>query len=452
LVGDQMPIREAHSSAASTTTLALPREIRLIDLVLFNIAATLGPQLIPASAHVGPAAIPLHIAAAALFFFPCALVVASLSKRFPGEGGFYIWTREAFGERHAFICGWCWWVSTLLFLPTLVLIAVGMAWQAANLSNERWQVAAAFGVLWAAALLNILSLRLSKWLSNIGSAMIYAGSATVFLAGLAIWITNGSATSFHFDSAMSMNRMSLWAQIAFAYTGLELGTLMGGEILNPRRTVPKAAFISAAAVALGYAAGSWSLMLVLKPEEINPISGLVQVASVAGARLGLRALGVFTTVILVIGIFGKLSTWSAGGARMPLSLSADGLFPAAFKVVHPRWKTPWVALAVQAIICSVFLLFTQSGETMRSGWQLLMDLTIEATFLPYIYIFLSAWRFGQWASGAAGLLVTLLAMGFALVPPEGTRSVLSFESKALGGSIFLVLLGLLAFRPARQKT
>lgn len=447
-----MPIPEARSSAASATTLALSREIRLIDLVLFNIAATLGPQLIPAFAHVGPIALPLHIAAAALFFFPCSLVVASLSKRFPGEGGFYVWTREAFGERHAFICGWCWWISTLLFLPTLVLIAVGMVWQAASLSNERWQLAAALAVLWAAALLNILGLRLSKWLSNIGGAMIYAGSATVLLAGIAIWMTRGSATSFHFDSAMNMNRMSLWAQIAFAYTGLELGTLMGGEILNPRRTVPKAAFISAAAVALGYAAGSWSLMLVLKPEEINPISGLVQVASVAGARLGLRALGVFTAVVLVIGIFGKLSTWSAGGARMPLSLSADGLFPAVFKVVHPRWKTPWVALAVQALICSVFLLFTQSGETMRSGWQLLMDLTIEATFLPYIYIFLSAWRFGQWASGAAGLLVTVLAMGFALLPPEGTSSVVSFECKALGGSIFLVSLGLLVFRPARQKT
>ncbi len=447
-----MPIDEADASPEVIAKPRLAREIRLIDLVLFNIAATLGPQLIPAFAHVGPVAIPLHMAAAAFFFFPTALVVANLSKRFPGEGGFYVWTREAFGEKHAFICGWCWWLSVLLFLPTLVLMVVGMAWQAANIAGERWQLAAELGALWASALLNILGLRLSRWLGNIGGTMIYAGSAIVFFAGLAMLVTRGSATSFRFDAVLNMNRVSLWAQIAFAYTGLELGTLMGGEIVNPRRTVARAAFLGAAAVAIGYAAGSWSLMLVLKPEEINPISGMVQVASRAGGQLGLGWLGLCTAIVQVAGIFGKLSTWSAGAARMPLSLSMDGLFPAVFKTVHARWKTPWVALAVQAVVCSIFLLFTQTGETMRSGWQLLMDLTIVVTFAPYIYIFLAGWRFGQRASGVSGLLVTLLAMGFALVPPEGARSMLSFECKALGGSIFLVLLGLLAFRPARHGT
>jgi amino acid transporter len=446
----------AKIDVASPAGIALPRELRLTDLVLFNIAATLGPQLIPAFAHVGPIAIPLHIAAAALFFVPCVLVVARLSKRFPGEGGFYIWTRQAFGERHAFICGWSWWLSVLLFLPTLVLIAADMAWEAAgrggSAGKEGWRVALAIAALWLIVMLNILGLRTTKWLSNVGGVMIYAGGLVVFLAGAAVWLVHGSATSFHFGAARNLSRISLWAQIAFAYTGLELGTLMAGEIRNPAKTIPQAAFISAAAVALGYSAGSWSLMLVLKPADINPISGLAQVASVAGARLGIAWLGSLAAVLLVFGILGKLSTWSAGAARMPFSLGLDGLFPPAFKALHPRWKTPWLALVVQGIACTVFLLFTQTGETLRSGWQLLMDMEILVAFLPYIYIFLSAWKFGQRASGTAGLLVTLVAMCFALVPPEHARSVISFESKALGGSGLLVLLGFLAFRPARRRT
>src|SRR5918992_5373457 len=105
------------------SSLPLRRELRLIDLVLFNVVAVLGVPWISSSAHVGPIAIPLHIAAAALFFVPCVFVVAALSQRFPEEGGFYIWTKHAFGEWHAFLCGWCWWISVLLYLPGVVLTA-----------------------------------------------------------------------------------------------------------------------------------------------------------------------------------------------------------------------------------------------------------------------------------------------------------------------------------------
>jgi glutamate:GABA antiporter len=437
--------------------LKLRRELRLTDLVLFNVVATLGPQLIPAFAHVGPIAIPLHIAASVLFFVPCVAVVANLSRRFPGEGGFYLWTKYAFGESHAFLCGWCWWLSVLLFLPSLMLIGAGMLTQAAGhagsalTDDARWQVGIAVSVLWFTVGSNILGLRFSKWLSNAGASMIYAGGALVLAAGIAVWARYGSATNFHFNKTLDLSRVSLWAQIAFAYTGLELGSLMGGEIRNPVKTIPRAAWISAGLVMLGYVAGSLALMLVVAPEEINPISGLVQVASLAGARLGLSYLGALTAGLLFAGILGKLSTWGGGAARLPLTVGMDGTLPPMFTRLHSRWKTPWVALVIQGAVCSVFLVLTQAGETVRSGWQLLMDMEILMAFLPYVYIFLSAWKFGQKRSGSSGLFVTLIAMGLSLIPPEKAASVLLFEAKVIGGSALLVLAGWLAFKAGTRR-
>ncbi|MBV8865842.1 MAG: APC family permease [Acidobacteriaceae bacterium] len=437
--------------AEPVSTLKLLRELRLIDLVLFNIAATLGPQLIPAFAHVGPVAIPLHIAASVLFFVPCVVVVANLSRRYPGEGGFYLWTKYAYGEPHAFLCGWCWWLSVLLFLPSLMLIGAGMLTQAtgagasARMDDARWQVGIAVVILWFTVGSNILGLRFSKWLSNAGASMIYAGGALVLAAAIAVWVRYGSATNFGFDKTINLNRVSLWAQIAFAYTGLELGSLMGGEIRDPVRTIPRAAWMSAGAVTLGYVAGSWALMLVVAPENINPISGLVQVASLAGERLGLSYLGVLVAAVLFAGIVGKLSTWGGGAARLPLTVGMEGILPPMFTRLHARWKTPWVALVVQGAVCSGFLVLTQAGETVRSGWQLLMDMEILMAFLPYAYIFLTAGKFGQKWSGASGLLVTVIAMGMSLIPPENTASVLQFEVKVIGGSALLVLLGWFAF-------
>ena len=106
---------------------ALRREIGLWDLVLFNIAAVVGIRWLAAAAQAGSGSITLWLVAAALFFVPSALAVATLSARFPKEGGIYVWTKEGFGDWHGFLCGWCYWLSNLFYFPNLLLAGIGMA-------------------------------------------------------------------------------------------------------------------------------------------------------------------------------------------------------------------------------------------------------------------------------------------------------------------------------------
>src|SRR5437660_10397664 len=88
----------------------LRREMGLWDVMLFNIAAVLGPRWIAAAAHNGTSSISLWILAAVLFFVPMALVINELSSRFPEEGGLYVWSKEAFGDFHGFVARCTIWI------------------------------------------------------------------------------------------------------------------------------------------------------------------------------------------------------------------------------------------------------------------------------------------------------------------------------------------------------
>ena len=97
------------------------------DVLLFNIAAVLGPRWIAAAGHNGTSSISLWVIAAVFFFVPGALVINELSSRFPEEGGLYVWASEAFGDFHGFVAGWTYWIYTFFYFPGLLLASASMA-------------------------------------------------------------------------------------------------------------------------------------------------------------------------------------------------------------------------------------------------------------------------------------------------------------------------------------
>jgi len=105
---------------------ALRRELRLRDLVFFDICAIVSLRWVAAAAHAGPGSFVLWIVAALFFFLPSAITVSSLARQMPEEGGMYIWTKQAFGDQHAFLCGWFYFISNVLYLPSLLLAGVSM--------------------------------------------------------------------------------------------------------------------------------------------------------------------------------------------------------------------------------------------------------------------------------------------------------------------------------------
>jgi amino acid transporter len=113
-------------TSANETSL-LRREMGLWDVVLFNVAAVLGPRWIARAAHAGESSISLWLIAAVFFFVPTSLIIVELATRYPSEGGLYVWTKEAFGDFHGFIAGWCYWTYTIIYFPGLLTASVAMS-------------------------------------------------------------------------------------------------------------------------------------------------------------------------------------------------------------------------------------------------------------------------------------------------------------------------------------
>src|SRR5258708_26140274 len=213
-------------------TPALRRELGLWHLVLVNLSAVGGVRWPAAAAHAGSGSLAWGALAAVGFFLTSALVVSSLSARFPEEGGFYIWTKHAFGPWHGFLCAWLYFVSNILYFPTLLLSGVAMASYMFGQSGVRYSenpvyaIPVTVAVLWLAFLVNLVGLRVGQWPRLLGGASTDLIAAMLCVFGLRAALPFGSATHFQFIPEASWDNLNFWSQIALAMTWLELSPIL----------------------------------------------------------------------------------------------------------------------------------------------------------------------------------------------------------------------------------
>lgn len=433
----------------------LHRELQLWHLVLFNISAVAGIRWLAAAAHVGPGSITLWLLAALTFFLPSALVIASLSSQFPEEGGFYIWTKRAFGDWHGFLAAWIYFTSNILYFPTLLLSGVAMAsymFGATGVKyseNAAYAIPATIAVLWVAIVTNLVGLRVGKWPSVLGGSAAYIVALILCIFGLLVAWRYGSATHFNIVPEVSWYNLNFWSQIAFAMVGLELAPIMGGEIQNAAKNIPRAALISGLLCAGFYIAGTAAMLGLLPPDRINPMTGLAQAGDIAGARFGAAWISPCFAFLITVGVLGQLSSYIAGNSRLPFALGLDHYLPAAFAKVHSRWGTPYVSILMQGVFASLFLVISELGENLRAAYQIMVDMTVIVTLIPFVYIFGSGMKFGQRWAGTVGALVSAIAIVLSAIPPEGIASVWLFELKVVGGTLLLVFAGRAIFVRSR---
>jgi len=196
---------------------------------------------------------------------------------------------------------------------------------------------------------------------------------------------------------------------------------MGGEIRNPEKTVARAAWIAGLSIAAFYIAGTLAMLVLLPPDQVSVVTGLVQAAAAAGARLGVGWPPLVLAFAIGLGVTGQLGAWIAGSARLPFVIGIDHYLPPIFSRLHPRWQTPHLSILILSGACTVFVIAMQAGENLRIGYQLLVDMTVVTYFVPFLYLFGAAWKNGQRASSMAGLAVTTLGIVLSFVPPPCRR-------------------------------
>ena len=435
----------------------LRRELRLRDLVFFNICAVVSLRWVASAAHAGSGSFVLWIVAALFFFLPSAITVSSLSRRFPEEGGMYIWTKRAFGDQHAFLCGWFYFISTVLYFPSLLLSGLGMTAYAFGGLGQRFAEDRGFAlsitlaVLWTAFAANFFGMKVAKWISAFGGISTFIIGAALVVLAIGVGLRYGIATRFELLPKVNLNTVNFWSQIAFAFVGLELAPIVSGEIRNPQRDLPRAAVISGILSAILYIGVTAALLVLLKPEQISPMTGLTQAGAAAAQKFGVPIISILLATLIGIALIGQLDTWIAGNTRLPYAVGLDHYLPPAFSRIHPHWGTPYVSLLVQAVVATLFLLMAQLGETVRAAYQIMVDMTVIVTLIPFVYIYAAGFRFASRIAALSGMAVTLIAIVFAAIPPPEAASAAIFEAKVVGGSLFFALLGWIVFKRYQAK-
>jgi amino acid transporter len=470
--------------ANTPATPQLARALSLRDLVLMNIVAVLGLRHLGTSAAAGPVTLTLWLLAALFFFVPLGLAVVELSSRFPNSGGVYDWTKRALGEGHGFVCGWCYWINNVLYYPNLLMSAAVVAAYAIRNGDSPLKDDLVFVItttlvcLWLAVILNIVGVGTGKWLQNVGGLGTYLPGALVILVGIYAWDTQPAANLMAARDLVPQradyDSLNLWIAIAFAYSGIEVATTMGDEVENPRRNLPLSILIAAPLIGLVYLLGTGAVLWLIPRNEVNVVAGFLQAIQVGLAQLSPQLFWVTPACALfyLLGNLGGVGAWLTGPARVAFAIGLDRYFPPAFGRVHPRWRTPYVAILVQAALGTILLLIFVAGKDTKVGqvYLILLSAQVLIYFIPYVYLFVvfilhrrragvsttlmaaPGGMLGVYVLGLSGLSVTLFAMVLALIPP-GNTSWFASSGKALLGVIGLLALGgLLYWRARRQST
>jgi amino acid transporter len=447
------------------------KALGLWDVVAMNIVAVVGLRWIARSARVGAPSVTLWILAALAFFVPLAIAVSRLAQRYPEQGGIYVWTRRAFGPVHGFVCGWCVWVNNLFYFPALLLFAAAnvpliVGADAGLAENRVYSVAFVLIVLWALIAVNVLGLTRGRHVQNIGSYATFVPAALLIAFGSIAFVKFGSATSFApaelWPRDDVLSTISLWSAMCFGFSGFEITSLIGQEVKDPERTIPRGILIAGFVVLIIYVAGSASVLVALPPDALAERSGISDAVDLASARFGLAGFGAFTALLLVIGSIGGTSSWVAGAARVPFAAGVDHVLPAALARLHPVYRTPHVSLVVQGVVASlvflvsVFLSVTGAQTTIQEAYDILVNLTILVYFIPYLYLYAAFVRLLHpgplAAAGAAvGFLATLVSLALVVVPPAGTENVLNYEANLIGQALIIMAIGAAMFWRARAR-
>jgi len=442
----------------------LKRVLGRRDLVLLFVVAVFNLNVVPSIAANGGVTVWLWIISLLLFFWPQGIAVIELAHRYPGEGGVYLWAKEVFGDFHGFLSGWCYWTNNMLYVPTVMLYFVGVSVfvvgpsHSALADNKSFALTTSLALLALLTILNIVGLGVGKWINNLGAIGTFVAAAVLIGLGAVIWLRFGTTITAADFQIPSNPRFVLnsFGVICFGLVGLELASVMGDEIQDPRRTLPGAVAWGGVLSGALYLGATLTLLIAVGK---NVLQGIVQAVSHMAGRVGVVWITVPFALMLSFSIAGIGSAWMGGSARIPFVAGLDSYMPSWLGKVHPRYGTPYAALIVQAIVSAFLVIMNFFGAGVQETFQKLLSLAVVLQLVPFVYMFGALLRFsiiepaprGQYGrvtmflAGSSGLLTTILGTALAFFPAQQITSLWSYELWMFGGTLFFIGLAVFFF-------
>ena len=456
-----------HEVEARSAT--LKKELGLFDLVLTQVVFVVGTIWVGWAAKLGYEQNVFWILAIITFYLPLAAVVIFLNRLLPLEGGLYQWAKAAFGDLVAFMVAWNLWVFAILIASGIGLVvttnisyAVGPS--ADWMRSSKWFItliscSLVLGMIAAAT----RGLGIGKWVHNAGGIMLMITFAALILLPLL-----GSHPQPYQPLAVkvptiSVMNVNVYSKLALgALTGFEYIAILAGETRAPAHTIGRSVIISAPIIAIMFILGTSSVLAFVLPDKVDLIGPIPQVLSIGFSRFGWVGKVVSLAILgVVVRQIALMSIYFAGNTRLPMVAGWDHLLPAWFTRLHKNYKTPVNSILFVGAVTLAFGLASLIGVNEQEAFQLLDN--AGGVFYAATYVVLFAIPlFGMKAFGVrvpawlkiacwSGLLVSLLYIGFTIVPIISVGSRLLFAVKIIAVVVICNALGFAIFGLGQRR-
>ncbi len=332
------------------------------DFTLLVVGAVVGADVYVVAAmgatFLGPAQLVAWVAAGVLAAL-IALAFVQCSAIDPDVGGSYTYARTAFGPLVGFLAGWALYVGEAVALPVFPLAFVNYFNRLVPGLPASTAIFVKVALVGTVTGVNLLGVRKGARLNDVLTVGKLLPLALLIVLGLAFTLTRHGEVSAHLRPFAPLG----WGgfghamlPIFWAYAGFELAVLPAGEVSNPQRTLPRGLILGMAIATVFYLLTAFVVVGALPWQQAAASSSPLAAAMTAILKGlgGPTGFGVaFMSLGALISIAGVYDAFTLGVARLSYALAADGLFPAAFARIHPKFSTPHVGLAFQAAVALI---------------------------------------------------------------------------------------------------
>jgi len=465
---------QRESKTESQTTVAtleqrsavLKKELGLFDLVLTQIVFVVGTIWVGHAAKLGNEQNVFWVIAIVTFYLPLAAAVIFLNRLAPLEGGLYQWAKIAFNDFVAFMVGWNLWVFAISILAGIGLVvttnfsyALGPR-GAFMREHVTIRTVVSFLLVLGMILAATRGLAFGKWVQNAGGLMLLVTFATLIflpLFGLVRGATHEYQPFALQIPTLSAYNINVASKLALgALTGFEYIAILAGETKAPAKNIGRSVMIAAPLIALMFILGTSSVLAFVTPADVDLISPIPQVLTIGFGSYGWVGKAVSLAIIgVVLRQIALMNIYFAGNTRLPLVAGWDNLLPGWFTRLHPKYKTPINSILFVGTVTLVMGLLSSLGVGAQEAFQLLDNAggifyatTYLALFaIPLIGMKAFGVRSPLWLkiASASGFIVTLIYIGFTVIPIIDVESRFWFAAKIIAVVLIANVVGLVLY-------
>ena len=312
------------------------------------------------------------------------MVFARLARIAPATGGPYAYTRMGFGRFAGFMIAWGYWISIWASLPAMAAALVGYLVTLVPALGEHRFVAIGIGVgsMWAVAAVNLRGVKEAGLFQAVTTYTKMVPFVSIAVFGL-FWVDWHTFATLNPSGEPFLGALAATAPLTmFAFLGIESATVPAGDVIDPRRTIPRATILGTLISASVYILGTAVVMGVIPRETL--MHSHAPFADAARAMWGEWA-AVLIALAAIISSLGALNGWTLMLSQVPMAAARDGAMPAVFAKVSAN-GVPARGLVISVGLSTALVLLSVSGSSaFVAFYNLVVNLSTDAAMVPYVF-------------------------------------------------------------------